>query len=437
MDNELTRPTSSETTGRFVLTFREGAQTEAMAALKKHAGLTKAKLLTSADFGLSGVDLEQFPDAGGVMFEHLGVAVVSLDSAAAGAMAQEAGGASSILAIEPEGFVYALSEESEERPALSLDYLRGFRDAADSLYAQARERAAEMDGGDVLAAYVDTAALTWGLQAAKVAASNFTGNGIKVAILDTGLVLDHPDFAGRTVVSKSFIPGVASANDGHGHGTHCTGTACGPLKPPTGRRYGIAHKASIHIGKVLSDQGGGVDAGILAGIDWAIGNKCAVVSMSLGADAQTPSVAYEAVGQRALNAGTLIVAAAGNNANRSSGNLGFVGRPANSRSFMAVAAVDARLQVANFSARDTARAPGSAVDIAAPGVAVYSSWVLPARYNTISGTSMATPHVAGIAALWAEATGARGAALWQRLIVNARSLGSPVVDVGRGLVQAP
>ena len=433
MDNELMSQTSLETTGRFIVTFREGAHTEAMAALKKHAGVTKAKMLTSADFGESGVDMAQFPDSGGVMFDHIGVAVVSIDPTAAGALAQEAGDNSSILAIEPEGFMYALGDLQP----LTLDYLRGFRDAADSIYSHASQRTTEAEGAEVSAAFLDTAALTWGLLASKVATSHFTGNGIKVAILDTGLALTHPDFAGRLVVSKSFIPGIVSANDGHGHGTHCTGTSCGPLKPPIGRRYGIAHKALIHIGKVLSDQGSGVDGGILAGIDWAIGNKCAVISMSLGANAQTTTVAYETVGQRALNAGSLIVAAAGNNANRSSGNFGFVGRPANSRSFMSVAAVDASLRVANFSARDTVQAAGTAVDIAGPGVAVYSSWLMPTRYNTISGTSMATPHVAGIAALWAEATGARGAALWQRLIVNARSLGAPVVDVGRGLVQAP
>ena len=433
MDNDLMSQTAGETTGRFIVTFREGAHTEALAALKKHAGVTKAKLMTSADFGQGGVDMAQFPDSGGVTFDHIGIAVVNIDPTAAGAMAQEAGDNSAILAVEPEGYMYALSE----LPALTLDYLRGFRDAADSIYAAANKSASDAGGAEVAAAFADTAALTWGLQAAKVATSNFTGNGIKLAILDTGLALAHPDFAGRPVVSKSFIPGVASANDGHGHGTHCTGTSCGPLKPPIGRRYGIAHKASIHIGKVLSDQGSGVDSGILAGIDWAIGNKCAVISMSLGANAPTTTVAYETVGQRALNAGTLIVAAAGNNANRAAGNFGFVGRPANSRSFMSVAAVDANLRVANFSARDTALAAGTAVDIAGPGVAVYSSWLMPTRYNTISGTSMATPHVAGIAALWAEATGARGAALWQRLIVNARSLGAPVVDVGRGLVQAP
>jgi subtilisin family serine protease len=433
MDNVLMSQSASETTGRFIVTFKDGAHAEMMSALKKHAGLTKAKMMTSADFGESGIDMAQFPEGGGATFDHIGVAVVSIDPTVAGAMALDSGENSAILAVEPEGYMYALSE----LPALSLDYLRGFRDAADSLYNAASKRDSEVGGAEITSAFVDTAALTWGLQATKVATSRFSGNGIKLAILDTGLALAHPDFAGRPVVSKSFIPGIASANDGHGHGTHCTGTSCGPLKPPVGRRYGIAHKALIHVGKVLSDQGSGVDSGILAGIDWAIANKCAVISMSLGANASTTTVAYETVGQRALNAGTLIVAAAGNNANRAAGNFGFVGRPANSSSFMAVAAVDANLLVANFSARDTARSAGTAVDIGGPGVAVYSTWLMPTRYNTISGTSMATPHVAGIAALWAEATGARGAALWQRLIVNARSLSAPVVDVGRGLVQAP
>jgi subtilisin family serine protease len=433
MNIDLNSGSAAETTGRYIVTYREGAQTETMSALKKHAGVTKAKLMTSADFGSRGADMAQLPDGGGLMLDHIGVAVVHMDAAAAGAMAQETNGNAAILAIEPEGMMYALGDVGR----LSMDYLRGFRDAADSLYKQAQGGTATDEEADVQAAFADTAALTWGLQATKAGVSAFSGSGIKVAVLDTGLVLAHPDFAGRAVVSQSFIPGVASANDGHGHGTHCTGTSCGPFKVAGSRRYGVAHKALIHIGKVLSDRGSGTDGGILAGIDWAVANKCAVISMSLGADTPTTSVAYETVGQRALNAGSLIVAAASNNANRAAGNFGFVGRPANSRTFMAVAALNSSLGIANFSPRDTARMPGTGVDIAGPGVAVYSSWLMPGRYNTISGTSMATPHVAGIAALWAEATGARGAALWQRLIVNARTLSLSVPDVGRGLVQAP
>lgn len=431
MDQDSSR--QLETTGRFIVTFRDGAHADAMAMLKKHAGVTKAKLMNSAEFGTAGVDLGQLSEGNGLVLDHIGVAVVHIDPNAAGVMALEAGEDSAILAIEPEGIMYALSEQN----GLSLEYLRGYRDATESLYTHATRRAAESALPEVAAAFLDSPTLTWGLQATKAGGSKFSGAGIKLAVLDTGLALNHPDFAGRLIVSKSFIAGVGSANDGHGHGTHCIGTAAGPLRPPMGRRYGIAHKALIHVGKVLSDQGSGVDAGILAGIDWAVANKCAVVSMSLGAKVPTTTVAYETAGQRALNAGTLIVAAAGNGANRSAGNFAFVERPANSRSMMAVAALDADLRVANFSARDTVSAAGTGVDIAGPGVAVYSTWLMPMRYNTISGTSMATPHVAGIAALWAESTGARGAALWQRLVVNARGLGAPVVDVGRGLVQAP
>jgi subtilisin family serine protease len=362
------------------------------------------------------------------------VAVVNMEQAGAGMLAQSVGEDSPILAIEPEGVMYALAAAD----ALSLEYLRGFRDAANTLYEHASRGAAQEEGAEAAAAgFSDNATHTWGLQATKVAVSKFSGKGIRVAVLDTGLDLKHPDFVGRSVLSRSFITGVPTAQDGHGHGTHCTGTACGSLQPGLGRRYGVAYGAQILIGKVLSDGGSGADAGILAGIDWAIANKAQIISMSLGADTPSTSVAYETVGQRALNAGTLIVAAAGNNARRSLGSFGFVGRPANSRTFMAVGAVDALLRIADFSARDTTRQAGTAVDIAGPGVNVYSSWPMPTRTRIISGTSMATPHVAGIAALWAQATGDRGAALWQRLITNARTLSLPVADVGRGLVQAP
>jgi subtilisin family serine protease len=424
-----------ETTGRFIVTFKDGAKTEAMKTLTRSAGIAKANIMASADFKEEGIDISQVPDNGGVYFENLDIAVMNMPGDAAGAFAEDAGGDSAILAIEPEGMMYALSDV----PAgVSAEYLRGFRDAAAAIEAAAR---GDAGGGlsleSAAAGFSDTGTLTWGLQASRAANSRFSGKGRKVAVLDTGLDLHHPDFLGRSITGKSFITGVASVQDGHGHGTHCIGTACGPRAPPTGRRYGVAWGAQIFVGKVLSDAGSGGDIGILAGIDWAVANGCHVISMSLGADVPGTTVAYEAAGQRALNAGSLIVAAAGNNAHRSQGDFGFVGRPANSKSVLAVAAIDSGMGIASFSARDTAHAAGTAVDIAGPGVAVYSTWPMPKRYNTISGTSMATPHVAGIAALWCEATGATGASLWQRLIVNAHSLSLPTVDAGRGLVQAP
>lgn len=432
MDPITSNPTPTETTGRFIVTFSEGAQSQALAALKKYAGINKSQLINSADFREGGADMAKIPKVGGILFEHLGIAVIAMEGPAAGAVAQEAGENSAILAVEPEGIMYALNDQQ----GLSIDYLRGFKDAAVTLYEKAA-RGAEAEPAEIAAAFADTESLTWGLEATRVADSRYTGRGVRVAVLDTGLDLQHPDFAGRAITSMSFIPDVASAQDGHGHGTHCTGTALGPRTPGQGRRYGVASGAEIFIGKVLSDQGSGSDMGILGGMDWAVANQCQLISMSLGADLMMTSTAYETAGQRALAAGTLIVAAAGNNARRSSGSFGFVGRPANSRSIMAVGAMDSSLRVADFSARDTVRSAGTAVDIAGPGVAVYSAWPLPVRNNVISGTSMATPHVAGIGALWAEATEARGAMLYQRLISNARTLSRPIADVGRGLVQAP
>ena len=134
--------------------------------------------------------------------------------------------------------------------------------------------------------------------------------------------------------------------------------------------------------------------------------------------------------------GTLIVAAAGNDSSRP-GLTNPVSHPANCPSIMAVAALDPALAIASFSNRGI-NPDGGQVDIAAPGVNVFSSWPMPARYRRLQGTSMATPHVAGIAALYAEADpAARGAALWQALAGAARRLSLPGTDVGAGLVQAP
>jgi subtilisin family serine protease len=189
---------------------------------------------------------------------------------------------------------------------------------------------------------------------------------------------------------------------------------------------------------VLSNRGSGTDAQILAGIDWALTSGCQVISMSLGADVPfgTPfSQVFETVGQRALARGTLIVAAAGNASQRDQGIVQPVGHPANCPSFLAVAAIDSANGIAVFSSTSDPR--GGAVDIAAPGVAVYSSWLMPTRYRTISETSMATPHVAGCAALLVQARAVQGLALWGALMQTARRLRLSTEDVGSGLVQAP
>jgi subtilisin family serine protease len=422
----------NETTGRYILTFREGAHDEALSTLADKAGLRKANLMRSADFRASSVDMSQLPRDGGVLLEQLGIAVVDADPDAAGALAHALGDNSAILALEPEGIMYALTDVN----GLSLDYLKGFRDAAENLFTFAAPSGSQGFENDIASVYNDTATFTWGLQATKVDTTRYSGQGIKLAFLDTGLCVNHPDFAGRPIIAQSFVPG-SGANNGFGHGTHCIGTACGPLKPGVGRRYGIAHQALIHVGKVLSDQGSGADGAILAGIDWAVTRRCEVIALALGGGTSSASTAYEVAGQRALNAGCLIVSAAGGGASRSSGQYGSVGRPANCRSILAVGAVDQQLGIANFSPRDTARVPGSAIDIVGPGVDVYSSACMPTRTRIVSGTSTAVAHVAGIAALWVQATGNRGAGLWHQLTVNARSLPLLYADVGTGLIQAP
>jgi subtilisin family serine protease len=291
----------------------------------------------------------------------------------------------------------------------------------------------------VPASFQDTDQFTWGLQAIGVPASRFTGQGIKVAVLDTGLDLAHPDFRGRAITSQSFS-GVP-VQDVFGHGTHCVGTACGSQRPASGvRRYGVASAAQIFVGKVFdnSPRPRAATGNVIAGIEWAMTNGCRVVSMSLGVPINQKIAQYETPIRRALEAGTLVVAAAGNNANRPA-EPGFVEPPANADAALAVGAVDRHLQIARFSARSSQLTGiGGIVNMAAPGVAVFST--LPSGnggHGLLDGTSMATPHAAGIAALWAEATGATGSALWNRLLQSTRPLTLPSADVGSGLVQAP
>jgi subtilisin family serine protease len=208
------------------------------------------------------------------------------------------------------------------------------------------------------------------------------------------------------------------------------------MTPP---RYGVAYGAAIFVGKVLGNQGGGGDGAVLEGINWAVENRCDIISMSLGSATeidQPYSEIFEEVARRALVAGTVIIAAAGNESNRPD-HIAPVSHPANCPSILAVAAVDENLDVAAFSSGGLAP-DGGQVDIAAPGVNIRSAWPRPELYKTISGTSMATPFVSGIAALYAETQPrARGRDMVKLLLENVRELGFPPRDVGAGLAQAP
>ncbi|MEA4949220.1 MAG: S8 family serine peptidase, partial [Petrimonas sp.] len=204
-------------------------------------------------------------------------------------------------------------------------------------------------------------------------------------------------------------------------------------------RYGVAPEAWIYAGKVMNNEGRGAQAWILDGMTWAANNGCRVLSMSLGSKVlpgQGYDMAYERAARYALSKGTLIVAAAGNDSKRSENQFSPVSSPADCPSILAVGAVNSALQVADFSNR--ALNENGLVDLAAPGVAVYSSWPMPVRYRTLSGTSMATPHVAGVIALLCEKfPDATPAIIGQELIRLASSLPSPAEDVGAGLSTAP
>jgi subtilisin family serine protease len=430
-----------EYTGRYLVYSPDLSQAAGISSqIQSKTGLN---LKSSTEFENEIFTEKDLENTDGIYLDKIGVAVLNSKPEAESsisALADEDG-----LIVEKERVVHAISLLDEE----TENYVKGYRDAVNSLadmLVQPEEEydfdEAEME--DMEDPEVSVSGNTWGLKATRVVPQTFlytnpySGSGIKVAILDTGFDLNHPDFAGRPIVSQSFISGQA-VQDGHGHGTHCTGTACGPKSPaPAVERYGIAYKAKIHIGKVLSNSGSGADSGILAGINWAIANGCSIISMSLGANVNGPgySAVYESVALNALNNGTLIIAAAGNASSRP-GTIKPVSHPANCPSIMAVGAVDSAMNVASFSCGGLYPSYG-AVDIAGPGVAVFSSTKMPARYATWNGTSMATPHVAGIAALWAQATGLRGRNLWRKLISTAKALPAhPSRDVGAGLVQAP
>ena len=262
--------------------------------------------------------------------------------------------------------------------------------------------------------------------------AGFDGTGTKVAVLDTGIDDNHPDLAGHVLEVKSFLED-GDTTDGNGHGTHVASTIAGSGAASDGKYKGVAPGAKLLAGKVLSDQGSGDIAGVIDGMEWAAQSGADVVNLSLGAAANEPTdIATEAVDSLTAEYGTLYVIAAGN----SGPDPLTIGTPGTAESALTVAATDKSDQLAEFSSRGPRIGDlGLKPDIAAPGVNILAAAAGGTGYKSLSGTSMATPHVAGAAAILAQRHPAwRAKQLKDALVSSSVDTGFSPFEQGAGRV---
>jgi len=281
---------------------------------------------------------------------------------------------------------------------------------------------------DTMMMVVKSQTQDWGIEKTNTPKAwnlNYTGKGIKVAVLDTGIATHSDVYVSGGV---SFAPYTTSYNDDNGHGTHVAGII-GAENNDQGT-VGVAPDAELYAVKVLGSNGSGYTSDIVSGIDWAIANNMDIINMSLGT--QTESLALKDAVTRAINSGIVVVAAAGNDGN-SLGTGDTVDFPARYDNVISVAAIDSNNNKAYFSSA------GPSVDVAAPGVSIYST-LNTGGYGYMQGTSMASPYVAGVLALYKEAYPNYSATQLETLLKeNAIDLGTVGKDnlYGYGLVQSP
>jgi len=256
----------------------------------------------------------------------------------------------------------------------------------------------------------------WGITKVQApAAWNATrGEGVKLAVIDTGIDLTHPELAPSIQGGWNALTKGDDFNDDNGHGSHVSGTIAA-LDDDKGV-VGVAPKVGLYGVKVLDAEGSGTYDDVLAGMQWAVDNKMEIASMSLGSSEGNQALSDMVAAMK--KAGVILIAAAGN----SSGSVGY---PAAYPGAIAIAASDGYDALAYFSSR------GPEVALIAPGVGVRSTY-MNGGYNTLSGTSMAAPHVSGLAALYvAKHRGATPDQARTALADAARKLPS-VPDIGQG-----
>lgn len=276
--------------------------------------------------------------------------------------------------------------------------------------------------------------LPWGIDRveADLAWSTTGGNGVRVAVIDTGIDLSHPDLALNIKGGVNTINSRKSANDDNGHGTHVAGTVAA-LNNSIGV-VGVGPAVNLYAVKVLDRNGSGFLSDVIEGLEWAVNNGMQVVNMSLGTNSDIQSF-HDAV-IKVNQAGAVQVAAAGNDG-------AAVDFPGAYAEVIGVAAVqknsDGTLSVASFTSR------GPEVDLSAPGVDILSTYK-GGSYASLSGTSMATPHVTGVAALvltvFPGAYDVNGNGAWDptevqnKLMATAENIGLDPAMFGSGLVRA-
>lgn len=415
-------------TGRYIVLLKDQQKT----SLKKIERELEVSITSSEFLSKENRSYEVIDQDNSVLYKNLGVLVVDH-------MDEEQ--LKSAVKDESNSIVY-YEKEREFFPADELQLINELKKQSAELAEKISELEKYMTSKPL--PQKSFTEMEWGLQAIGLENTHYTGKGIDICILDTGLETSHPDFSSEEIEGKSFIDGEDWNRDPNGHGTHCAGIATGNVRSDTGKRYGVAKDSNLKIAKVLADNGRGTTSSVIDAIDWAITKKFRILSLSLACPVKLddqPSVLFETIGERALENNSLIIAAAGNDSNRPQIPQP-VSMPANSKSIMAVGAIDSQMKIARFSNAGLNPSTGGSINVCAPGVDIVSAYPKNAKnknnfYYTMSGTSMAAPHVSGLAALYMEQFPEKSAKeIWELIEHKARPVeGIKYRDIGNGLIQ--